>query len=97
MGIVGRKGQGIAVVTNLRYAGRALARTIEAFKVYRPGEIEERRAAIARLDSKDWKGVRLYLVRCDGDFGRGPHDQWIPEYILWSLIDVTRYRCPYHR
>lgn len=84
-------------MTRLRYADRSLARTIAAFREYRPGEEEERRAAIARVESKLWAGVRVYRVRCDGDFGRGPHDHWVPEYILWSLIDVTRYRCPFHR
>lgn len=81
----------------LRYADRSLARTIDAFRSFRPGEEEQRRAEIAARPSKIWNGVRVYLARCDGDFGRGPHEVWIPEYILWSLIDVTRYRCPYHR
>lgn len=84
-------------VARLRYAARSLARTIAAFREYRPGEEGERRAAIARVESKEWRGVRVYRVQCDGDFGRGPHVHWVPEYILWSLIDVTRYRCAFHR
>lgn len=86
-------------MTRLHHAARSLGRTIAAFREYRPGEGEEegRRQAIARLESKDWKGEQVYKVECDGDFGRGPHIHWVPEYILWSLIDVTRYRCPYHR
>jgi hypothetical protein len=81
----------------LHHSQRSLLRTIAAFREYRPGEEGERRAAIERVDSKDWRGVRVFRVHCDGDFGRGPHEHWVPEYILWSLIDVTRYRCPYHR
>ena len=80
-----------------RHADRCLARTIKAFREFRPGEEEERRGAIGRMESKAWRGVRVYRITCDGDFGRGPHDVWIPEYILWSLITLTRYRCPYHR
>jgi hypothetical protein len=84
-------------VTRLHHSARSLARTIAAFREYRPGEEEERRKEIARVESKDWRGLTVYRVHCDGDFGRGPHVHWVPEYILWSLIDVTRYRCPYHR
>lgn len=84
-------------MTRLRYADRALDRSVAAFREFRPGEEEARRLAIAALASKPWGGMLVYRVSCDGDFGGGPHDQWIPEYILWSLIDVTRYRCPYHR
>lgn len=58
---------------------------------------EGRRKEIAALERKYWNGIEVFRVRCDGDYGRGPHDQWIPEYILWALIDVTRYRCPFHR
>lgn len=58
---------------------------------------ERRRAQIAVLASKVWKGQRVYRVQCDGDFGRGPHVMWVPERILWSLIDPTVYRCAFHR
>ena len=53
--------------------------------------------AIARLPSKVWRGVRVYEVRCCGDFGRGPHLQFLPAGHLWALIDIRRHRCPWHR
>lgn len=84
-------------MTRLHHAARSLARTIDAFREYRPGQESTRRAEIERLESKDWRGGRVFRVHCDGPYGRGPHDHWVPEYILWSLIDVTRYRCPFHR
>lgn len=58
---------------------------------------EERRAQIKLLASKQWKGSRVYRVQCDGDFGKGPHVMWVPERILWSLIDPRVYRCAFHR
>ncbi len=81
----------------LHHAARYLSRSIVAFNDYRPGEEQRRRLEIARLEAKDWRGLTVYRVECDGDFGRGPHVHWVPEYILWSLIEVGRYRCPYHR
>jgi hypothetical protein len=91
-------------MTRLRYAERALARTIDAFRefvdeppLFATIREHERRVTIARLESKIWNGQRVYRLTCGADFGRGPHVHWVPEYILWSLIDVTRYRCPFHR
>lgn len=80
----------------LTYADRCLARTIDAFRTFRPGEEQQRAAEIAALPTKDWKGSPVYQLRCAGDFGRGPHDVWLPAYVLWSLIDLRHYRCPYH-
>ncbi len=94
---MGGRGREVLGVSRLHHAARSLARTVAAFREYRPGEEGGRRAAIALVPSKDWRGLTVYRVQCDGDFGRGPHVHWVPEYILWSLIDVTRYRCPYHR
>lgn len=81
----------------LTYANRSLERSIAAFRSFRPGEEEQRRAAIAALPSKHWRGVEVFRVTCNGDFGRGPHTVWIPEYVLWGLIDVAAFTCPYHR
>lgn len=80
----------------LTYAQRCLARTIDVFRVYRPGEEATRAAVIAALPHKAWREHTVYRIQCSGDFGRGPHEVWLPEYILWSLIDLQHYRCPYH-
>lgn len=84
-------------MSRLRYAGRCLPRTVAAFCEFRAGEESERAAEIAALPSKDWKGLTVYQMRCDGDYGRGPHEVWLPEYLLWGLIDLRRYRCPFHQ
>ena len=52
---------------------------------------------IARSPSKRWKGRILYKIRCAGPFGNGPHNQYIPGSVLWSLIDLDTFCCPYHR
>jgi hypothetical protein len=44
-----------------------------------------------------WKGRRLRTIRCQGDFGKGPHDVNVPEALLWCLISLARFLCPYHR
>ena len=56
-----------------------------------------RERQIAELPAAEWRGQPLRTVACDGDYGRGPHQQNIPEYILWTLLDVKVYRCPFHR
>lgn len=56
----------------------------------------QREQEIAALPSKDWRGKPVHLIRCHGDYGKGPHDVWLPPYLLWSLLGLTRYRCPYH-
>jgi hypothetical protein len=60
-------------------------------------EVATRAAAIAGIPSKDWNGVTVFEVTCEGPYGKGPHAQFIPEYVLWSLIDVGHFVCPYHR
>lgn len=52
---------------------------------------------IVALDTKLWKGVRVYRVTCQADFGKGPHVQWIPAATLWSLIDIGKWQCAWHR
>lgn len=59
--------------------------------------VPRRAAAIAALPSKAWRGVRVFEIECEGPFGRGPHRQWVPEYVLWSLIDLRHWLCPFHR
>ena len=61
-------------------------------------EATARRAReIAALPTVVWKGRTLYTLRCDADFGRGPHLMNVPESVLWSLIHLSRYRCAWHR
>lgn len=52
---------------------------------------------IAALPSVEWRGRTLRTILCTGETGRGPHEVNVPESLLWSLIDVRRFRCPYHR
>lgn len=56
----------------------------------------ERQRQINALPSVEWKGRTLRTVTCHAQFGRGPHVQNVPERILWALIDVRAYRCPFH-
>ena len=73
------------------------ARTKKAFLQLRSLEEAVSRAhRIAALPSKIWKGTRVYRVRCQADFGKGPHDQYLTPAWLWGLIDLDAYRCPYH-
>jgi hypothetical protein len=77
---------------------RVLARTRRHFLELRgAGDFAKRQAEIARLPSKDWNGVRVYGLWCYGDYGQGPHAQFVPEYLLWSLIGLDGWRCPHHQ
>jgi hypothetical protein len=60
------------------------------------GATQEREQEIAALPVVAWKGKRLRTIRCTGTTGRGPHLVNVPEALLWSLISLTHYRCPYH-
>jgi hypothetical protein len=73
---------------------RAKAQCIELLG---PEQAERRRQQIAALPSKLWRGVQVYEVTCHGDFGRGPHQMFVPEYVLWSLIDLRAFVCPFHK
>lgn len=55
-----------------------------------------RAAFIGSLPIVEWKGQRLYTLRCHGTTGRGPHDVNVPEALLWTLIEPTTFRCPFH-
>jgi hypothetical protein len=55
-----------------------------------------RAAIIARLDHKLWHGRPVFRLICQADFGKGPHDLWVPEGLLWALIDIRHYHCPFH-
>lgn len=77
---------------------RCRQRAIEAFVEVRGADAVAGRAAeITALPSKEWNGATVFEVECEGPFGRGPHRQFVPEYVLWSLINVRHLICPYHR
>ena len=57
----------------------------------------QRQAQINTLPAVEWKGKALRTIQCRGDYGKGPHGQHVPEYLLWSLIDVQYWLCPFHR
>jgi hypothetical protein len=57
----------------------------------------QRAFEIAFLPRVEWRGRTLYTLTCAGDFGKGPHKVNVPESLLWSLIDLRVFRCPYHR
>lgn len=77
---------------------RTLARARACFLELRgPSEVPVRAAEIAARPSKIWNGVPVFELYCEGPFGRGPHVQWVPEYVLWGLISLEHFLCPYHR
>lgn len=57
---------------------------------------DARQAQIDALPLVEWKGKRLHTLRCHGTSGKGPHNVNVPASLLWSLIDLTRWRCPFH-
>ncbi len=59
-------------------------------------DMDRRQAEIDALPSKDWKGATVYRLTCHGTRGKGHHDVWVPEPVLWHIGAVHRYRCPYH-
>lgn len=73
-----------------------LARTIAALWPD-VDERQQRAAQIATLPAVEWKGRTLFTIRCHGDFGRGPHNLNVPESLLWSLMNLNWFLCPYHR
>ncbi len=76
---------------------RAAPRARHAFAEYRGLVAERERAAeIAVLPQATWKGRTLYTITCHGTTGRGPHRVNVPEALLWSLIEIGAFRCPYH-
>lgn len=76
---------------------RQCASARDAFREERGADGEATRALeIARLPIVEWKGRTLRTVRCRGLSGKGPHDVNVPEMLLWALISLDAYRCPYH-
>src|SRR5688500_1114108 len=59
-------------------------------------EAVERQREIDALPVAEWKGKQLRTLRCNGTTGKGPHNTNVPESLLWALIDLRRWFCPYH-
>lgn len=55
-----------------------------------------RAGQITMRPTKTWKSQPLFRLLCHGTRGKGPHECWVPEALLWSLIDFRAFRCPYH-
>lgn len=55
-----------------------------------------RRAEIAALPVVVWKGTALRTILCHGTSGRGSHRVNVPAALLWQLVAVEDYFCPYH-
>lgn len=81
-------------VRERRARDRARAHFIE---LRGPAAAEVRAREIAALPVVEWKGRTLHTLTCRAEFGRGPHDVNVPEYLCWSLIALDHFRCPYHR
>lgn len=83
--------------TNKPNAERAADTALAAFIEMR-GLIEafQRFDQMRALPQVEWKGKTLYTIRCHGTRGKGPHTVHVPESVLWSLIDIRAFRCPYH-
>jgi hypothetical protein len=56
----------------------------------------QRQRDIDGLESKTWKDRTVYRVLCRGRRGKGPHWVWLGESLLWCLISLDAYVCPYH-
>ena len=81
--------------------GLHVARQAEKAKcafIYERGMLAalDRQSEIEALPAVEWKGKPLRTLRCHGTSGKGPHDCNVPEGLLWSLIDLRAFRCPYH-
>lgn len=76
---------------------RQTERARQAFAEVRGTLATEARAReIAALPVIEWRGRTLRTIRCDGPYGRGPHAVNVPESLLWWLMSLQRFRCPYH-
>ena len=58
--------------------------------------VEQRQAEIDALPTVEWRGRTLYTITCHGQRGKGHHQVNVPESLLWQLISIRRYVCPYH-
>ena len=87
------------------HVARQRLRAMANFRVIRGAEQTRRRKAeIAALPLVMWKGAALRTITCRGTGmfddvprGRGPHQVNVPESLLWSLMQLDRYHCPFHQ
>jgi hypothetical protein len=76
---------------------RRAARARNAFLTLRgESDYQARLNEISLLAPSLWRGQPVYALLCNGTTGRGPHLVNVPEALLWSLIDLRAYRCPFH-
>ena len=86
------------VTTVSQHEDRILADVKRFFyDIYGDAGTAKREAQIAELPKVEWNGRTLYTLRCQGDYGKGPHDMNVPESLLWNLIDLGVFYCPFHR
>ena len=60
-------------------------------------DVAARERAIAALPVVDWKGRPLHTLRCQADFGIGPHDVNVSESLLWAIVSLDHFLCSWHR
>jgi len=58
--------------------------------------VMHRQREIDALPVVEHKGRKLRTLRCNGLTGKGPHDYNVPESLLWSLLHLGSWRCPFH-
>ena len=61
-----------------------------------PRQFRMRSREIWSTENKPWKGRRVFRLVCNAQFGKGAHEQWVPEHVLWFLCSMSYYNCPYH-
>ncbi len=52
--------------------------------------------AIRRLRQTRHNGRRVYVLRCCGKSGKGPHEHNVPRAALWMVLSLRRFKCPFH-
>lgn len=73
------------------------ARAKQAFLALRgPADLAVREAQIQSLPHSVWRGHAVYAITCHGSTGKGPHQVNVPLALLFSLIEIEAYRCPFH-
>lgn len=83
---------------SLAQTARQTARARAAFVEIRgQADAVVRAQQIAALPTVVWRGHTLYTLRCDGGYGRGPHQLNVREQVLWSLMTLGVFHCPFHR
>lgn len=56
----------------------------------------KRQQEIDALPMVVWKGRTLYSLECQGTSGRGHHIVNVPLMMVWHLISLRRFFCPWH-